>query len=432
MDKYFLKPLRLNTDENLSFFYFRSFITYYYCIIFSKNNSENVKKYFELVYGDNKYFNLFKNEFLTNQNPLIFTYFNNIPFAFYPYPEELYYYYPIITFYGNSRFYQKGPIKMKGKLNGSFQRTPKLDKNEIQITIPINLLSKYKIPNNYYFLAKIGNKIIATKNISIIGNELIIHNYKIKTNKYRDVKEKLSIKLDDIEYCSFLQPLTQEKFLRCFKIDEIKKDSWLYYVSRWEDESKQNFFTFFPKINMFDVDVKLDFDWKCTRNKLVKNLKVLNLVVDIFYNNEIVNKKVDLKFLDYKKENYEEEIEDYLFRCLNYDKEMDKRKDICNYNIMEAMGSQTFVKNKGKKMINLLIFKNHHFLNYKEIYYSDFLEKYGIIAFVYHYGYLLKNNTRKYYDMELGFTNSKYRNEYVKKVDSQKGDCPILYKKGKL
>ena len=64
--------------------------------------------------------------------------------------------------------------------------------------------------------------------------------------------------------------------------------------------------------------------------------------------------------------------------------------------------------------------------------YGKFLKEFGYKAFIYHYGFILENHKKNYYDMELGFTNGDYVAEYVKKVDEVKGECQNIYKKGKL
>jgi hypothetical protein len=83
-------------------------------------------------------------------------------------------------------------------------------------------------------------------------------------------------------------------------------------------------------------------------------------------------------------------------------------------------------------MINLLIFKNNTFINYSKYYYGKFLKEFGYNAFIYHYGFILDNNKKIFYDMELGFNSYKYVNEYVKKIDEVEGECQNIYKKGKL
>ena len=433
-NKFFFKPTKYKSDDNLAFSYFRSFITFYYCALFSSNKSlDNIKKYYKRGYGSEKYFSLFKKEFLDLQNPLIFTYFNTIPHIFYPYFEEMYLYFPIITFYGNDGFYKKGFIKYPGKLNGLYQRNVKISDKEIQITIPINLLISYKFPEDYYILIKIGDKIVASNNVKVLNGEMIIKNYKLKTKRdYKNIGKDIKVKLDDIELAYVLVPITKEGMSNIFKMDTLKKDSWIYYVRCNNGTSIQTFYSLYPKINMLNFDLIFGLPWRCSRSKIAKDLNVLNLTVDVFYNNEIVNRKIDNIYLDLRDEKYEYILQDDLFRCISTEKELDKRRDICNFNIIIQNGKDTHEKNKGKKMINLLVFKNHTFINYSKYYYVKLIKNLGYKAFIYHHGFILDNHKKNYYDMELGFTHADYVAEYVKKVDEVKGECQNLYKKGKL
>ena len=433
-NKFFLKPTKYKSDENLAFSYFRLFITFYYCTLFSANKSiDNIKKYYKRGYGSEKYFSLFKKEFLDLPNPLIFTYFNTIPHIFFPYFEEMYLYFPIITFYGKNGFYKKGFIKYPGKINGLYQKNVKISDTEIQITIPINLLMSYKFPKDYYILVKIGKKIVASSNVIVLNGEMIIKNYKLKYKKdFKNTGEDMKVKLDEIELAYILVPITKEGISNIFKTDTIKKDSWIYYVVSDKYMNLSWFYSLYPKINMLELDLKFDLPWRCARSKITKDLNVLNLTVDIFYNNEIVNRNINNIYLDLRDDKYEHILQDDLFRCLSTDKESDKRKDICNFNIMISYGEDTFARNKGKKMINLLLFKNNTFINYSKYYYVNFIKEFGYKAFIYHYGFIPKNDKKIYYDMELGFTDKEYIKEYVKKVDEVKGECQNIYKKGKL
>jgi hypothetical protein len=281
---------------------------------------------------------------------------------------------------------------------------------------------------------KIGTKIVASNNVKVLNGEMIIKNYKLKTKRdYKNTGEDMKVKLDEIELAYVLVPITKEGMSNIFKMDTLKKDSWIYHIYyKFRNEKyEQLFYSLYPKINMFFSE-KSDLPWKCVRSKIIKDLHVLNLTVDIFYNNEIVNRKINNVYMDLRDDKYEHAIQEDLFRCLNNDKELDKRRDICNFNIVFPYGKDTYKKNNGKKMINLLIFKNNTFINYSNFYYTDFIKKFGYKAFIYHYGFILENHKKNYYDMELGFTDNNYAKEYVKKVDEIKGECQNIYKKGKL
>jgi len=447
-NKFFFKPTKYKNDDNLAFSYFRSFITFYYCALFSSNKSiENIKKYYKRGYGSEKYFSLFKREFLDIPNPLIFTYFNTIPpQIFFPFYQELYLYFPIITFYGKDGFYKKGFIKYPEKIDKIYQKNIKISDQEIQITIPVNFLKVYKFPTNYYLLIKKDKQIIASSNVKILNNEIIFNNYKLIKNYKIQFKKgfktgkELILKLDEIELAYVLIPISKEAMSKIFKMDTLKKDSWLYHIYyKTRNESHERWFhSLYPKINMFFFP-EPDRAWKCIRSKVIKDLNVLNLTVDIFYNNEIVNRKTNNIYLDLRDDKYEHLLQDDLFRCLSTDTELDKRRDICNFNIIYPYGRDTFLKNMGKKMLYLLIFKNNSFINispsyyyYLDNYYRRFLNNFEYIAFVYHYGFMLDNNKKIYYDMELGFINGDIISDYIKKIDEVEGECHKIYKKGKL
>ncbi len=217
-------------------------------------------------------------------------------------------------------------------------------------------------------------------------------------------------------------------------MDKLKKGAWLYFVieEEYQEGKSRKFFSLLPKKNMLSLGNILEKDWTCVRAKLLKDIDVLNITVDIFYNNIIVNRNIENRFIDYRDNTYEKEMNDDIFRCFNYDNIMDNRRDICNYTSMVFKGRRTFMMNRGKKMLNLLVHKSPYYVNYDFMYYGDFLKELGVKAFVYHYGYLLRNNKKEYYDMEIGMTDEKYTEEYIKNYDHVKGDCQFIYKKGKI
>jgi len=49
-----------------------------------------------------------------------------------------------------------------------------------------------------------------------------------------------------------------------------------------------------------------------------------------------------------------------------------------------------------------------------------------------HYGYIQYKDNKKFFDLELAFTDAKYTKEYVETLDVKKGDCKDLYKRGSL
>ena len=189
------------------------------------------------------------------------------------------------------------------------------------------------------------------------------------------------------------------------------------------------------------------------RIKLKKDINVLNLVVDTFYNNEIVNKNKQYKYLDLRDENYQKEDNNSLFRCINYDDKLKQRKHLCNftkrnYNFLSKnhkLGYDQFYhnnklrSNKGKESLSLLLYKNKYINEPKQQSYNIFMDKFQIKFFINHYGYYTENNesndTKKesFFDTELYINNNILDiHEYFSLYDDKNGLCVDLYKKGKL
>lgn len=478
-------------DENESFSHFRSYITFYYyllivirpryqeknnidlCIINNKNK-KYIKTLFELFYKTNKYFELFYSTFFIQKDILVFTHYNNIPLNFFPYPKQFYYYFPYLTFYGNDKFYTNQEIKFDDKPTYPFvlAHTFKQDKQEVQPTIPLEYLADYV--NSYlsetdYFIIFRTNDgtYIMSQNVSLTINSSNKSNNKIlKCNKYYSKKnhkyykffhKTFNIPLKNIVYASILLPITRQDINNVFKIDVLKKDSIFYNLRTHDNTSlKKIWFAFlYPKVTPF----KFDKDPKCMRIKLKKDIKVLNLVVDTFYNNEIVNKEISKNekintYLDLSDENYQKEEQNTLFRCINYDDKLKKRKHLCNftkrnYNFLSKdhkLGYDQFYhkgqlrSNKGKEALSLLLYKNKYINEPKQQSYNIFMDKFQIKFFVNHYGYYIENDsndkkTQKniFFDTELYINNNILDiYEYFKLYDDKKGLCVDLYKKGKL
>lgn len=456
MSNKYIKPIEtLNTDENDSFSYIRSYITFYYYIIIIKslNNKEDIKKEFIKYYKNSKFFNFFYKTFIVDKNPLIFTYFNNIPIHFFPYIQELYYYYPYITFYNSkNNFYKKDLIYFKEKLKYRFifNETFKISNNEIQITIPIKYFKNFKILKDNYIILKINNEFIITKNIKFKNNTVIFNNYYYKNNKknYELNKKEKTFNFNDIEYVSVLFSITKKLLNKIFKYDIIKKNSIFYNAKSKENKNLDDcsFVFFYPKCSPKIYENKTIVPY-CRRIKLIKDIKTLNLNIDIFYNNEIIkklNEHIKYNYIDNKNKEYNTIEENEIFRCVNNAEKLKTRIDICNlskknFDYLNSDKWATFYhngkirKNLGKDFLNLLIFKNKLLTEYKEIYYGDFLNYYSINTFIYTYGYYFFNNKKKFYDTELFINNNFINiNDYFELIDTKKGSCNVLYKKGKL
>jgi hypothetical protein len=441
MKKYTFPIKSLKMDDNSSFSHFRSYITFFnYLHIHNISDKNLVKRYFIDFYKNSKYFDLFYDNFYKFPNPLIFTYYNNIPLNFFPYPKEFFFYFPYITFCNtnNKKFYNQGNIFFKEKLKyrGILNETFKTNHKEIQTSIPVEYFKKYKLPKKYFLAIKVNSEFIITDNIKLKGEEYIINNYFI--NKKKIEKEK-RLKHQDINYLNVLLPLTKELFDRIFSKEIIKKDGILYHMSNKEIKlSWMNFTFLYPKHNSTDMPNSI-----CYRLKIKKNFKALNLNLDIFYDNEIVYKKKNYKYLSYTDTNYKELDEDKIFRCINTDKKMTDRLKICNipikkYNFYEGQKKThelTFLvngkrrKNVGKDFLNIIIFKNRLITEYRIMFYINFLKEYNIKNFIWHWGYFQKSNKLVFGDTELYMENS---HELLEIIDKEEGYCSDLYKKGKL
>jgi hypothetical protein len=453
MNKHVFPIKKFKMDENESFSFIRSFITFYYYIHIVKNLEKNneIKKEFKKIYGDTKYFDFFYDSFIINKNPLIFTYFNNIPLNFYPYTSDLFYFFPVISFYNNKKhFYKFGNIYFDDKLNFKFikQETYKFNDKEIQITIPLKYFTKKVITKNNYILLKINSDYILTKKVEFKNdNEIIIKEYCIKNSdikKYKPTKKIISLNISDIDYISVLNKITKKLFEKVFNCDTLKKNRILYnYQTNFKKDLDGVWFTFlYPKISPFKYEKNTNI--YCKRIKLIKNLKVLNLNIDIFYNNEIVKDLIKKKYKYIKStKEYNKYENDEIYRCVNSAKNLKNRLAICNFTKkdFDFLNSDSWYKfqkngkirqNLGKNFLYLIIFKNKY-LNSHDFYYNTFLEHYNIYSFIYNYGYHFFDNKKQFYDTELYINKNKLNiNEYLKIIDNKKGYCHKMYKKSLL
>lgn len=446
---------KLKLDENNSYSYFRSFITFYNYIFFVKKlkDKEEIKNSFLKYYKNLKYYDLFFKEFLINKNPLIFTFYNNIPIHFFPYIKDLYYYYPYITFYNNYQnnrlnYYKKGNIKFNEKNYYKFipVETFKYNINEIQVTMPIIYFKNIKILKDNYVLLKINKNFIITKDIKFINDKIFIKNYNLKNkNNYIFIKKENSFNFSDINFAQILLKITKKSIENIFKIDIINKDAILYDVSSKKRDNLEHIWYLFmyPKIDPFKYeDNHVTY---CRRIKVKKKIPVVNLNLDIFYNNDIVNREnINYNYIDNIDENYNNLVNRDIFRCINNGNILKDNSDICNltkrnfnyltnYSWFEFKINGKKKKNLGKEFLNLLIFKNKYLTEYNKIYFVDWLANYNIYTFTYNYGYFFYDNKKMFYDTEMYF-NSELLNidEYFILIDRKEGRCSNLYKTGKL
>tara|TARA_B100000575_G_scaffold294160_1_gene308347 strand:- start:1609 stop:3123 length:1515 start_codon:yes stop_codon:yes gene_type:complete len=454
--------VKYNIDENKSFSYFRSYITFYYYVIFilKTNDKNSIKKEFIKYYKNDKYFDFFYSTFVVDKNSLIFTYFNNIPLNFFPYIKELYYYYPYVTFFKSKHFYKKGNIffKEKVKHNIIFNEGFKISKYEIQTTIPIEYFKDFIKSNkskNYYILLKNKNNFIISFNPKLVNNKVILSSYHLKNDKdkkYKEFNKKIEINITEITYISILFKITQKLFDKNFNYNIIKKGN-IYYSNHSKNDLNINniwFYLLYPKIYPFPIISSSNYNSyiniNCYRVKQIKNIKSLNLTIDIFYDNEILKDliKNEYRYISRKDTNYDNyEIND-IYRCVNKSIILKDRTNICNFmkKKFDFLNSKSWVRfyhnnkirqNFGKNFLNLLIYKNKFITDYKEIYYSKFITNYGIKSFTCNYGYYFTDKTKTFYDTELFINNNLINSsDYFKIIDIKKGSCDKIYKKGLL
>jgi hypothetical protein len=459
-------------DENDSFSYFRSYVTFYYYLLIiikqrykdknnvdiCENNDKNkkyIKTLFELCYKNDKYFELFYKIFFVDKNILIFTHFNNIPLNFFPYPKTFYYYYPYLTFYGNNNFFTNQEIKFNDKPTFDFvlAHTFKQDNNEVQPTIPIEYLSscvkEHIITNSDYFLLlrTSNGSYIMSQSIQTTNDTIILNNRYSKKHhkKYKFFDQKLTLSVKDIVYASFSLPIKQEDIHNVFKKDTLKKDTVFYNLRTRGDANLKNvWFAFlYPKLTPFKYTQKTS----CTRIQLKKDINVLNLVVDTFYNNEIINEKKQYKYLDTRDINYQKEVEDELFRCINYDDVLERRKHICNFtrkNYSSLWKNHNYgygkfkykgemKSSRGKEALSLIFYKNKYLNEPIEESYDILMDKLKIKFFIYPHGYYFDDKGDHFLGTEFYINNNVLEiNDYFKLRDDKEGQCVELYKKGKL
>ncbi len=377
------------------------------------------------------------------KNCLIFTHYMQLPNVFLPIPDELVYYKPIMTFYGNNNininidksFKISDSMKLyyTGRIKIAENRVNKYIYKDIQdqhifpqvntLFIPINndfitLLNEFtKKESDVLYLMYYDNNIYVGKRKDNSNNFYLTY---MKTkSKYSKINKQISIEYTKLLYMMIMIPITREELLRTFDTDVIKKDSLLYH-NRSDDLTEnviRKFYGLYPDINLINpFGLFNDADYHCFIYKLVKDLQVINLNKDIFYHDLFDKKDNNDEFIYKDTRDNTKLIQDKLFHCIGNNI---KNRKQCNLNIIkDHNNTNTWKRNKGKRMLCLIINKTSLFwFGYDSYYYANFLLHYNIIAFIYHYGIF----RGKLLDVELGFTKS--GNEYVKYLRMHKGEC---------
>jgi hypothetical protein len=437
MNKYIYGIKNSMYDENESFKYFRSFITFYNWVFLQKYEDNHIKKEFIKFYKSDKYFDVYYDLFHEKQDIVLFTYYNQIPSVFQFLPEKYIYYYPVITFYNNNdgNYYQNKPLDISFRQYEKYNNMIKFAKDETRITIPIQMISNYTFPENYICLILHKNDCYIMDKVNATDEMLISENYHIKEknkNRYVFNSDKIELKLSEIQFISILKEITKQHLLNSFESDTLDKGTYLYHNTKNVDMTYMPmFYSIYPTFNLAKFmfqNYEKDERWMCNTYILNKNIEVLNLVLDTFYNNNIVLGNVNKKnysYYDPTNSSYKSFKNNKLFRCLNSPKNVSDNKHICNLNFQIENNSKK-VNNSGKRMLYLIIYKTMSYFDGNappHYYYVNFLKKYGIEAFIYNMGYVLKNGDEYHYGSEFGCTDRDIAQKFINNISNEKGEC---------
>jgi hypothetical protein len=432
-----------------SFYYFKLGILFYIlCKINNIKSRENRLILFNKINEFNKNKDVFDKIYkhiFKRKNCLIFTYYMQLPNIFQPIPDELIYYKPFITFYHSSNYSNYSNYNISDNfsilnlMNNYCTDRIRIheDKKEkwlykvlqdqhifpdiTTISIPINenifiYMNQFtKKETDVLYLMFYDNIIYVGRRINDTNKFNMLYTKKL-IGRYTNINININIDIKKLVYIMALLPITRRELIKTFDIDVLKKDSLLYH-NRSDDLTEnviRNFYALYPDVNLIDpFGLFKDADYHCFLYKLKSDLYVLNLNKDIFYH-DLFDEKDDEKTFVYKDtRNNKNIIQDKLFHCIG-----DKDRKQCNFNIIKDYGNKdTWDRNKGKRMLTLIIAKTTlYWLDYS-FYYINFLAHYDIEAFIYNYG-IFRN---KLLSTELAFT--KNAKKYVEYISMKKGDC---------
>ena len=433
-----------NKKVGKQFEYFRSFINLYNYLLLNNINkkSEIIEKY-KILYNNTKYFKFFYENFILEQNILIFTLYNNIPLVFLSYPDDKFYikYYPIITFYGNdNNIIKKHIIKLVSinfpkylthiskvysdyKKNDDNYPSEKTLKNfskklenkpsnynkydYMQSIIPVKYIKNLQsvfLQNKIIFLQeKDLNLIISEKFIFDNNkNKIILKSYyiKISRNKYNKINQNKEIFFDNIIYLSIFDEITKNKILNCFSIEKLNKNTKLYYNYKETYNKKHKPLFYVNNKNerpLEPLNLK-NTKYNIKEFQLIKSVEFLNITNNILFNNSILlkNEKID---------------------CIS-NKDLMKVAKYCDVDILYKFYNYDIEPNYNKRlMINLILWKNLSFLDY-EIDIFDLLLKYNFKGYINNFSYLMfKNNKLKKLSTEFVFTDNEEIEKYIKIIN---------------
>jgi hypothetical protein len=323
-------------------------------------------------------------------NAAIFTYFNNIPDVFHPLTENLYFNYIAYISYINPKYFNikssNDIVRYKYLLKKQYFEDKRI---VIQDIAPYNKFKRFISINIKYF------------NINNYTNEYVILVYTNKKNKYilysKDDINNIQSN-EDIVYVNILRPIKIDDIDKVFTYDTVKKNTKIYaYHSKLTTD-----------INWFSIDnnILLNDPYKIFYKKgdilykytysIDKTIKVINLSKNIFLRGN--SNLDDLIYNKSKNKIYN--------GFINYIKYYDNHDYIWN-------------KNRGKRLLHEIIYKNSNIIFKYDYYYIHFLQKYNIHMIKYTFGFYEKLN--KYYPYEIGIM--KFPN-YIKHIKTEEYIVP--------
>ena len=383
--------------------YGKMLIYYYYHII---NNTENDIDIIKEKYKLDIDFDIFKEYILDTKNIAIFTIFNNLPDICHPLDNDIYSDYAMYISFIDPIFFNYTErdiiVKKKNIFNLKYLKHPL----SIQDPAPYNANKRYIFINikffNYtkykdYLLIIINNN----KKIFIIYNKKILEK---KNNKYFPIIKNIDNIFINIIYVSVLRKINSQDILNVFNsFYEIKKNTIVYSYNK-------NMYNILHWFALFKDEMLHDpFLIRYKKNdilylhecEIINDLVCLNLSIDILSNNKL-------------HKNYD--ITPFLNIIYNNNNNLIKNNNIIfnsNLNYIKDHMYETFSLNRGKRLLNEIIYKSANLINHN-IYYFDYLSQYNINTIVGSYGFYNKLN--KFYSYELGFNHNSgdYVNKYIK------------------
>jgi len=461
------KNIETKSKKKISINYFQSFLSCYYFKLFTKINDELFNEEFHKVYDSNKYLDFFYENFIDNQNVLIFTTYNQLPIEFLPFPNKKYYFsFPLITFYGE-KIYSEGKIQLEKnlisdnivhrehifdiymnsnddypnqnvmkKVQNSLKNKKMIDDDINTLNIPIRFI---KILSNQYFNDKIlylfvNKKIIICDKFKKDKNKIILIRFyqKVNKNSYKSLKN-LIINIDDIKYLSIYKKFNHEDLLNVFPTVILKKDALLYnekniheYVPSKNTGGIPRFFTLYPKFEIQEPLYMPDINnYYCTQYKLKESVELLDLTTNIFYLFDETKKTYT--YTNYRESKTENKLTDDIFRCIG-DSKFTTKINECDIDIITKFEGKTYPNYNRRTPLSLIIWKN--------VYYSDrnmkilsFFNSLKFNGYFNNFAYAwYKNNIIKLLGNEIVFSNKIIAEKYVKKNKDKVIDlCKNIY-----